>query len=104
MVLQHLVTDWSVQGDQALALAVGAMTEDLGSTESSEDAYRILVERLTSQLDAPTRQVLMMASVLGPRLNDLEFYRLIDLSASQTLTALAELARTRVLRDNGDRT
>ncbi|MGH7657425.1 MAG: hypothetical protein ACREL6_04255, partial [Gemmatimonadales bacterium] len=101
MVLQHMVLDWSAHGDRALALAVGAMTEDLSTDEPEVETYRALVQRVSAQLDATAQHVLMLAAVLGPRLNELRLYRLVDLTATQTLAALAELARTRVLRDGG---
>lgn len=101
MVLQHLVLDWTAHGDRALALAVGAMTEDLRTDEPEVETYRALIQRISAQLDATAQHVLMLAAVLGPRLNELGLYRLVDLTATQTLAALAELARTRVLRDGG---
>jgi tetratricopeptide (TPR) repeat protein len=42
-----------------------------------------------------------MAAVLGSRLNDIEMYRLADVTIGQAMTALGRLADLKVLRDGG---
>ncbi len=99
MALELLVKDWRINGERSLALSLGAMTEEPLANFASGDAYRRLLDRLTMGLDPTTRNVLNLAAVLGPRLNDLEMYTLMDLSLGQTMSAMSELARIRILRD-----
>lgn len=99
MVLELLVQDWKASGEQSLALAVDAMTAELGIGETAKTSYRQILDRMTRSLPSTTHSVLNLAAVLGPRLNDLDMYRIVDLSAGQTMTGMAELVNRRVLRD-----
>ncbi len=99
MALELLVKDWRINGERSLALSLEAMTEEPLAQSAPGDAYRRLLDRLTMGLDPTTRNVLNLAAVLGPRLNDLEMYALMDLSLGQTMSAMSELARIRILRD-----
>ncbi len=99
MVLELLVQDWRDHGEQSLALSVDAMTEDLGIGKSPEAPYRKILQRITTSLDNATLSVMNLASVLGHRLNDLHMYEIVDLSAGQTMSGLAQLVTRRVLRD-----
>jgi len=99
MVLELLVQDWKSSGQQCLALSLSAMTTDLVTTGEAYRAYRHLLARITRMLDCTTQNVLNLAAILGPHLNDLSMYGLVDLSAGQTMTALGNLVRCRVLRD-----
>ncbi|HSM16408.1 MAG TPA: AAA family ATPase [Gemmatimonadales bacterium] len=99
MALELLVKDWRINGERSLALSLEAMTEEPLAQYAPSDAYRRLLDRLTMGLDPTTRNVLNLAAVLGPRLNDLEMYALMDLSLGQTMSAMSELARIRILRD-----
>lgn len=103
MVLELLVQDWQANGDRSLALYMEAMTADAIAGDGPIAAYRQILERITSRLDAPSRNVLNLASILGRRLNDLDSYRLADLTIGQTMSGMAELVRVRVLRERGDR-
>lgn len=98
MVLELLVRDWKDHGEQSLALSVDAMTKDFGGG-TPQASYRQILDRITSSLDATTHNVLNLASVLGHRLNDLNMYAIVDLSAGQTMSGMAELVARRVLRD-----
>ncbi len=99
MVLEHLVRDWQANGDGALALSLGAMTEDLSPGKRAGDAYRLILERLLRELPASARTALGLAALLGSRLNDLDMYALADLALSETMSSLARLTDLRVLRD-----
>ncbi|HEV2084433.1 MAG TPA: tetratricopeptide repeat protein, partial [Gemmatimonadales bacterium] len=61
--------------------------------------YHQILDRLTLSLDGTAHSVLNLASILGRRLNDLGMYAIVDLSAGQTVTGMAELVNRRVLRD-----
>jgi DNA-binding SARP family transcriptional activator/tetratricopeptide (TPR) repeat protein len=100
MVLELLVQDWQVHGEQSLALSLGAMTADLADL-SEEGAYDQIFERITRDLDPLCHNVLNLAAILGPRLNDFDMYGLIDLGIGQTITGLTTLTARRVLRDGG---
>ncbi len=98
MILELLVQDWRVSGEHSLALALDAMTADFQSGLASAP-YRQILDRITRSLDSTTHNVLNLASILGHRLNDLGLYALMDLSSAQTMSAMSELVRRRVLRD-----
>ena len=99
MVLELLVQDWKVSGERCLALVVQAMTVELGIGNPAASAYGKILDRITRSLDSTTYNVLNLATVLGRRLNDVAIYGIVDLSAGQTMTGMAELVRRRVLRD-----
>jgi DNA-binding SARP family transcriptional activator/tetratricopeptide (TPR) repeat protein len=99
MVLELLVEDWKNNGQNSLALSVDAMTEDFSVGRRPEAPYHKILERITCSLDTITHNVMNLASILGHRLNDLNMYAIVDLSAGQTMSAMAELVRRRVLRD-----
>jgi DNA-binding SARP family transcriptional activator/tetratricopeptide (TPR) repeat protein/type II secretory pathway predicted ATPase ExeA len=99
MVLELLVQDWKVNREQSLALGMDAMTSELATEGSAHLAYRRIMDRITTSLDSTTRNVLNLASILGPRLNELGMYALVDLSAGHTMTAMTYLVERRVLRD-----
>jgi DNA-binding SARP family transcriptional activator/tetratricopeptide (TPR) repeat protein len=99
MVLELLVQDWKNNGEQSLALAVGAMIEDFGIGRPAEAPYSKILQSITRSLDATTHSVMNLAAMLGHRLNDFNTYGVIDLTAGQTMAGMAELVRRRVLRD-----
>jgi DNA-binding SARP family transcriptional activator/predicted ATPase len=99
MVLELLVQDWKASGEQSLALSVDAMTEEFGAGSPPQASYRQILDRMTRSLDNTTHNVLNLAALLGHRLNDLNMYAIVDLSAGQTMSAMAELVTRRVLRD-----
>jgi tetratricopeptide (TPR) repeat protein len=99
MVLELLVQDWKASGDKSLALSLDAMTADFRVGGPAQTAYHQIMDRITRRLDSVTHNVLNLASVLGHRLNDLGMYAIVDLSAAQTMTGMAELVNRRVLRD-----
>lgn len=102
MILELLVQDWQSHGEQALALSLDAMTVDFGTAAGAFSIYRRVFDRLFFALDQSTRHVLNVAAILGHRLNDLALYSLADLGQGQVMAAMADLVRTRVLRDAGD--
>ena len=79
MALELFVSEWIASGESSLALAVPAMREELGNRPAPEDAYRLALDRIHEGLDGQARLVLQLAAVLGPRLNDLPFYQIVDL-------------------------
>jgi len=99
MVIELLVQDWKANGEKSLALSVDAMTEDFGVDKPPEAPYRRILERITRSLDSTTHNVMNLASILGHRLNDFSLYAIVDLSAGQTMSGMAELVNRRVLRD-----
>ncbi|MGH9196537.1 MAG: hypothetical protein ACRD1T_12445, partial [Acidimicrobiia bacterium] len=101
MVLELLVQDWQTNGDQSLALAVDAMTAELGGGQAPPAVYRQVLDRIVRVVDPVTHSVLNLAAILGHRLNELSMYALVDLTVGQTMTGMAELVRRRVLRDGG---
>ena len=100
MVLELLVQDWQAHGEQSLGLSLGAMTADLAE-RTEEGAYDEIFDRITRDLDAVCQNVLNLAAILGPRVNDLDMYGMIDLGIGQTITGLTSLTNRRVLRDGG---
>ncbi len=100
MVLELLLQDWRTHGDKALAIALEAMTGELGTGPAHSAAYRQLVNSMLRTVDPVTKNVLQLASLLGARLNDLSMYALANLSLGQTMSGLAQLAELRVLRDD----
>ena len=100
MVLELLLQDWRTNGDQALAPALKAMTADLGTGTAHHSSYQQLLNSMLKTVDPITRNVLQLASLLGPRLNDLNMYGLVNLTLGQTMSGLAQLSELRVLRDD----
>jgi tetratricopeptide (TPR) repeat protein len=101
MVMELLVEDWRTAGDQSLALAIDAMTLEIGIGGETSGVYREVLDRIVRTLDATTHSVLNVAAILGPRLNDVHLYSLADLSVGQTMAGMTELVARRVLRDGG---
>jgi tetratricopeptide (TPR) repeat protein len=101
MVLEYLIGDWQTNGDRCLALSLDAMIEDLRPISPPLAKYHVILLRIIRGLPPSIRQVLNMATVLGPRLNEIELYRLADVSVGQTMMALGRLTDLRILRDGG---
>ena len=101
MILELLVQDWEANRDMSLALALDAMTVDFNPTTGTQPIYKRVFDRLSVMLDEGTRHVLNMAAMLGHRLNDLSLYALADLPLGQTMAAMTDLVRHRILRDSG---
>jgi DNA-binding SARP family transcriptional activator/tetratricopeptide (TPR) repeat protein len=99
MVLELLVQDWQANGDQSLALAMDAMTAELGSGGAPSARYGHLFPRISRFFQAGTHNVLNLAAILGHRLNDIHMYSLIDLTLGQTIAGLRQLTELRVLRE-----
>lgn len=101
-VLELLVRDWERSGELSLALSIDAMTSEPGGMPDPQEAYRLLFERLLKVLDPTSRNVMTLAAILGPRLNDPAMYTLADLTIAHTLQGFAELRAAHLLRDAGD--
>jgi tetratricopeptide (TPR) repeat protein len=99
MVLELLVHDWRTNGASSAAIGLDAMTLEFTSRTDPHAAYDRIFPRLSGTLEAATRNALDLASVLGPRLNDLSLYSIVDLSLGQTMAALGQLSELRVLRE-----
>ena len=103
LVLELLVRDWARSGDRSLAMALDAVTAEVDTPSEPEEAYRLLVQRLVSDLDPITRNVLNVAAVLGRRLNEAALYSIADLKVGEVMTGLAHLTQVRILRDASSR-
>lgn len=101
MLAELLFDDWRQHGEQCLALAVGAMTEDPARAPDHAAAYEQLFARVLRDLSPTARSALHLAAILGERLNDLSMYDIVDLTLADTLKGLTELTGTRILRDGG---
>ncbi len=101
MLAELLFDDWRQHGEQCLALAVGAMTEDPAGGRDHAAAYAQLFARVLRDLSPTARAALHLAAILGERLNDLSMYDIVDLTLADTLKGMAELTGTRILRDGG---
>ncbi len=75
------------------------MTGQITGHRIPEGTYQHILQRVLEDLDAPTRLVLHVATILGSRLNDLSLYALADLTVSQTMMGMGELTRRHILRD-----
>lgn len=101
LAIALLAQEWSRGGDAAGALRLEEMSGDLRGGRS-EDAYCALLERAFRTLPAQTRAALDLASVLGPRLNEVRFYKAIGLSSPRAIAALTLLAHAKILREGID--
>jgi DNA-binding SARP family transcriptional activator/tetratricopeptide (TPR) repeat protein len=99
MVLELLVQDWKVSGEESLAFSIDAMTAEITPGSAAQAAYGQILDRISHSLGTSTRNVLNLAAILGHRMNDLAMYAISDLSVGQTMSAMAELVNRRVLRD-----
>jgi tetratricopeptide (TPR) repeat protein len=98
MALELLTQDWITHGDAALAVLLPAMSADVPVSALEAIGYDRLIERMLPALTPRTRVALYLAAILGPRLNDLEYFGIVDFSAAQTMAALSELVERRILR------
>jgi DNA-binding SARP family transcriptional activator len=103
MVLELLLQDWQTSGDQSLAIAVNAMTEELSNTNYAAAAYCQILQQITRSLRPAAQAALRLAAILGHRLNELDVYSLVGLSQTETTNGLADLVSRRLLRDNGQK-
>ncbi|NOT06916.1 MAG: AAA family ATPase [Gemmatimonadales bacterium] len=99
MALEFLAQDWVTHREMSLAVSIPAMREDVPASAKEAVGYDRLIERLLPSLVPRTRAALYLATVLGPRVNDLECFDLVGLNKAQALAALEELAAARLLRD-----
>jgi DNA-binding SARP family transcriptional activator/tetratricopeptide (TPR) repeat protein len=99
MVLELLVQDWRTNGSRSVAIALEAMTAEFVNGADPGAAYGHILSRLSGTVGPAAKSALHLASVLGPRLNDLSLYSVIDLTLGQTMSALGQLREARVLRD-----
>ena len=100
MVLELLIQDWQANGEHSLALSLGAMTADL--EVSVAPPYDQLLQRTLRSLDSAGQRVLSVAAILGPRLNDLDWYELADIGLAEAMGGLARLLALRVLRESAN--
>ncbi len=103
MALDLLAQDWAAHGDASLAISLPAMSSDMPQSALEAVGYDRLIERMLPDLAPRTRAALQLAAILGPRLNDLDYFDIADLSAAQTLAAMTDLVDRRLLRDVGGR-
>jgi hypothetical protein len=101
MAVELLAQDWITHGEAATALSLPAMCTEVPAAALGVSSYDNMLKRLLPDLSPRTRAALNLATILGPRLNDLEFFQLIGLSTAQTILAMNELVDRRILRDSG---
>lgn len=99
MALELLTQDWLTHGDAALAVLLPAMGDDVPGSALEAVGYDRLIERMLPTMTPRTRVALYLAAILGPRLNELECFEVLDFTAGQTMAALSELVQQRVLRN-----
>src|SRR6185369_1063839 len=90
--------DWKTHGQAALAILLPAMAELPGSVLEAI-GYDRLIERIVPSLSPKRRLTLYIAAILGPRLNNLEFFEIAELTPAMTMAALSELAHENILRN-----
>ena len=98
MALELLTQDWLTHGDAALAVLLPAMGDDVPASALEAVGYDRLIERMLPALTPRTRVALYLAAILGPRLNELECFEVLDFTPVQSMAALSELVRQRILR------
>ena len=98
LAIALLAQEWSRGEDAAGALRLEEMSRDLRGGRS-DDAYWALLERAFRTLPSHARAALNLASVLGPRMNEVRFYRAIGLSSPHAIAALTLLAHAKILRE-----
>jgi len=101
MALELLTQDWLTHGDAALAVLLPAMGDDVPASALEAAGYDRLIERMLPAMTPRTRMALYLAAILGPRLNELECFEVLEFSPVQTIAALSELVQQRLLRDTG---
>jgi DNA-binding SARP family transcriptional activator/tetratricopeptide (TPR) repeat protein len=102
MALELLCRDWLTNRSGCLALSFKAMTEDYAPRIGSAlGCYTQLIERVLSELSAPARRLVEIASIIGPRLHEWEWPAQFGLSEIETTQAIAALLDRRLLRDVG---
>ena len=103
MAIELLAQDWIAHGDAAVVLSMPAMQADVPATAFDMSACDRAVDRLVPILSRRGRAALWIATILGPRLNDLTFFVLVHLEGNRLIAALAELNALRILREVGGR-
>jgi tetratricopeptide (TPR) repeat protein len=101
MALELLVQDWRKHGSAALAVLIPAMGE-VPRSALEAIGYDRLIERLLPSLSPRTRLALYFAAILGPRLNELDYFHIIELTPPKTAAALSELIYGNILRNTGN--
>ena len=99
LALELFLRDWEEHGQRSIALSVGAMTADVQA--NPEQTYQRLAEGILRDLDPTSRMVLQVATLLDRRMNEFDMYRVVDVSAAQTMASLSYLVGRRALRDAG---
>jgi tetratricopeptide (TPR) repeat protein len=103
LAIELLAQDWIAHGDAAVVLSLPAMQAEVPATAFDVSAFDRAVDRLVPSLSRRGRAALWIATILGPRLNDLSFFALVDLEDHRLIAALAELTACRILREVGGR-
>lgn len=98
MALELLVRDWLAHPDAPLGLLLTAMRSDVRGAALGAEDYDQLIERILPALSARHRVALFLSVILGPRLNDFQYFSFLDLTPAQIMAALSELVEYRILR------
>ena len=98
MALELLTQDWLAHPDQALAMVLTSMRSDVPRTALEAVEYDQLIDRILPELTSRHRLALYFAAILGPRLNDIDYFDILDFTHAQTMAAISELLELRLLR------
>ncbi len=103
LAIQLMADDWQAHGRKSLAFELSAFRPFRNKLGRQQNRLETLVDQLLGTLDRPTRQVLSLASALGPLLNRPDMYGVGGLDRPSVLNGLSELARRRIIRPIGER-
>ncbi len=103
MALELLSRDWVTHPSAPLALLLTAMRSDFSGAALVAEDYDQFIERIVPSLSPRHRIALYLAVILGPRLNDFQYFKCLDLSVGQIMAALSELVERRILRSTDQR-
>jgi len=98
MAIEFLTQDWIQNPDNPLAVTLTAMSSDVPRAAFEAVEYDQVIDRMLPELTPRHRIAMYLAAILGPRLNDLEYFEVLQLSPAQTMAALSEMLERRLLR------
>ncbi len=97
LALTLLATDWERSGSSALPFSL--VSHPITPEAQIDNRFRSLISRLVTTLDEGTRRIAELASVLGNRLCELQFYSILELRPSQIMQGICTLSNVRILRE-----
>lgn len=103
MAIELMASGWKRHGRKSLAFELGAFRRFEPHPDGKSNRLERLIDQHLGTLTPSTRQVLFLASALGPLLNRPEMYAVGGLDRPTVLSGLSELARKRILRSTNER-